>query len=100
MHTEENQPGSAATGGGGLGIGEPSSFAAAGDRIAFPSKQFCQYNLSWRSAGNPQKFQCSCGGAQTIGQAFCFEETVAEKLEFEAWPNWRIFSDLANELQK
>ena len=26
----------------------------------------------------PQKFQCSCGGAQTIGQAFCFEETVDE----------------------
>ena len=47
-----------------------------------------------------QKFQCSCGGAQTIGQAFCFEETVDEKLEFEAWPNCRNFSDLANELQK
>ena len=94
MHTEENQPESAATGGGGLGIGEPSPFAAAGDRIAFPSKQFCQYNLS------SKKFQCSCGGAQTIGQAFCFEETVAEKLEFEAWPNCRNFSDLANELQK
>ena len=59
MHTEENQPESAATGGGGLGIGEPSSFAAAGDRIAFPSKQFCQYNLSskvpvflWRSSND------------------------------------------------
>ena len=32
---EENQPESAATGGGGLGIGEASSFAAAGDRLPF-----------------------------------------------------------------
>ena len=97
---EENQPESAATGGGGLGIGEPSSFAAAGDRLPFHPNSFFQYYPSQRSPGNPQNFQCSCGGTRSIGEGFCFKEKEAEKLEFEAWPNWRKFSDLANELRK
>ena len=96
----ENQPESAATGGGGLGIGEPSSFAAAGDRLLFHPNSFFQYYPSQRSPGNPLYFQCCCGGDRTIGEAFCFKETVDEKIEFEAWPNCRNFSDLANELQK
>ena len=83
MHTEEHQPGSAATGGGGMETDDttlidwvdPSSFAAAG--VRFPVPPNC--------LGDP-------GGAERLAKDSASKKMEAETLEFEAWPNlWNFW---------
>ena len=63
---------------------EPSSFAAAGDRLpVHPS--------SSRSTGQPQQVPMFFCGARTVERDTAYQEKEAEQLEFEARPDFRNF---------
>ena len=84
---EENQRGSAASGGGGLGtddttlieVVEPTSSVASGDRLLVHLS--CS-RISACPGDTPDthaKFSCFCGGARTSGE----RDTVSQKKEAE-----------------
>ena len=101
---EEHQLGSAARASGGMGTEdttmiervEPTSFAAAGDRLLV--------HLSAACPGDPQATPESCAvlveEPERLVQDSTSQKKDAEKLEFEASTNFWKFQDLANELQK
>ena len=80
---EEHQPGSAATGSGGMGTDdttfikrvEPSSFGAAGDRLLV----------------HPSSSKTSVKEPEQVERDTTSQQKEAGKLEFEAWPHSRNF---------